>query len=232
MIFPEFLIASVVSVVAGLDRTAAFQLMVCRPIVAAPLTGWLLDVPLIGLEVGLLVELLWLCFLPVGAAIPPDDTQVAVAATYLAGVGKYHIECSILSLVVLTVFFCCPLGKVGQMSDRWVRQYNNRLSGDSKKAVFDGKPDMINRYHLQGLLTFGLASWASFLAIVMGGAVFLYLFFGVFDLGKTLDPIAEFLRVLFPLAGAAAILANLKVRRSVALFMVSFVSTLMFLWLV
>jgi PTS system mannose-specific IIC component len=230
MIIPELLTASAVSVVAGLDRTAALQLMICRPIVAAPLTGWLLGVPLIGLEVGLLVELLWLCFLPVGAAIPPDDTQVAVAATFLAGAGEYHLEASSLALVILTVFFCCPLGKIGQIFDGWVRQFNNRLSADCQRAVSEGKLELIGRFHLRGLLTFALASLASFLAIVLGGAVFLFLFFSVFGLGKSLDPVAEFLRILFPLVGAAAILANLKVHRSVTLFLASFVSTLMLLW--
>ena len=72
------------AVLLGFDRVAFLQSMACRPLVAASLTGWLLGIPLQGLQVGILLELLWLGRLPVGAAIPPDDTQVAIGATALA----------------------------------------------------------------------------------------------------------------------------------------------------
>ena len=68
-------------VLTGLDRVALVQMMISRPLVAGPLTGLVLGKPLLGLEVGMLLELLWLGRLPVGAAIPPDDTQVSVGAT-------------------------------------------------------------------------------------------------------------------------------------------------------
>jgi mannose/fructose/N-acetylgalactosamine-specific phosphotransferase system component IIC len=232
MIFPEIFTASIISIIAGLDRTAALQFMICRPIVAAPLTGWALGVPLVGLEVGLLVELLWLCCLPVGTAIPPDDTQVAIAATFLAGMGESQVEASLLSLVVLSVFFCCPLGKTGQVFDGWARRFNSRLSEDAQAAIAKGNVNLIGRYHLKGLLSFGLASWASFLVIALSGAAFLFLFFSVFKLGKSLDPVSELLRILFPLLGSAAILANMKIRRSLTLYLASFVSTLTFLWFI
>ncbi len=232
MIFSEIFTTSIISIIAGLDRTAALQFMICRPIVAAPITGWALGVPLVGLEVGLLVELLWLCCLPVGAAIPPDDTQVAIAATFLAGMGESHVEGSLLSLIVLSVFFCCPLGKIGQVFDGWARNYNSRLSADAQAAIAKGNVNFIGRCHLKGLLSFGLASWASFLVIALSGAALLFLFFSVFGVGKSLDPVSELLRILFPLIGAAAILANMKIRRSLTLYLASFVSTLMLLWFI
>jgi PTS system mannose-specific IIC component len=80
----EYLFAGGISLLAGIDRTAAMQFMVSRPIVAAPVTGLVLGEPLVGLQVGVLIELLWLGRLPVGAAIPPDDTQIAVGGTALA----------------------------------------------------------------------------------------------------------------------------------------------------
>ena len=230
MIFPQICAASFVSVVAGLDRTAALQLMLARPIVAAPVTGWLLGAPFVGLQVGFLVELLWLCFLPVGSAIPPDDTQVSIAATFLAGGGDFFGEAGSLSLVVMAVFFCCPLGKFGQIFDGWVRQFNGRLVGNAQGAVAEGHLKLVGASHLKGLVAFGLASWFSFLLIVLSGASLLYLFFVVLKMGQSLEPIAGFLRILFPLVGAAAILANMNIRRSITLFLASFVSTLMLLW--
>ncbi len=84
MAVADFLIGGALAVGLGLDRTAAFQFMVSRPIVAAPLTGWLIGDAMAGLQIGAMIELLWLGRLPVGAAVPPDDTQVAIGATILA----------------------------------------------------------------------------------------------------------------------------------------------------
>ena len=61
-------IGALVSLICGLDRVAILQIMISRPIVAAPLTALLLGDPLIGLQIGVMVELLWLARLPVGAA--------------------------------------------------------------------------------------------------------------------------------------------------------------------
>jgi PTS system mannose-specific IIC component len=198
--------------------------------VAAPLTAWLLGNPLVGLEVGLLVELLWLWYLPVGAAVPPDDTQVAIAATLIAVVGSFHINAASLSLILVAVFFCCALGKIGKVFDCWARRYNGRFITATQKAIAAGDLQHITGHHLQGLIVFALASWLSFLFIGAGAALFVYLFFVVFSMGQPLEPVAGFLRILFPLVGAVAILTNLKVRRSITLYFASFVSTLMLFW--
>jgi len=44
--------AALTSIFAGLDRTALCQVMLARPIVVAPLLGWLLGMPLVGLQAG------------------------------------------------------------------------------------------------------------------------------------------------------------------------------------
>ena len=80
MLVGDYLLAGLVAMLTGLDRVALVQIMISRPLVAATLTGWVLGNPLIGMEIGMMLELLWLGRLPVGAAIPPDDTQVAVGA--------------------------------------------------------------------------------------------------------------------------------------------------------
>ena len=84
MIWVDYLLAGTLAMLTGLDRVAFVQFMISRPIVAAPVAGWIMGNPLVGLEIGALLELLWLGRLPVGASIPPDETQVAIGATVLA----------------------------------------------------------------------------------------------------------------------------------------------------
>ena len=107
----EYCLTGALAMFAGVDRVAFGQFMISRPIVVGPLAGLILGDALIGLEIGMLLELLWLGRLPVGAAIPPDDTQVTLGATVLA----LHLEQTLavhgMPLVLLCVLVAIPLGK-------------------------------------------------------------------------------------------------------------------------
>lgn len=226
----NYLLAGVIAVFSGLDRTAFLQIMVSRPIVVGPLTGWLLGDPSTGLQVGLLVELLWLGRLPVGAAIPPDDTQVTVGATALAiGMGGELAGFPALASALLATLVAIPLGKVGQLFDRGARNWNEKLLQRSEEALAEKDWPAIERSHLSGLAHFALSSLATFVVIVGAGSIVLHY------LAPLLLPLtakgANWLRVVFPLVGVAAILATINVRRALTLFSASFVSAFLLLWL-
>lgn len=53
----------------GLDTTIAFQVLISQPIFACPIIGWLLGNPSLGMEIGIMMQLIWLNELPVGAAV-------------------------------------------------------------------------------------------------------------------------------------------------------------------
>lgn len=217
------------AVVAGLDRTAAFQVMLSRPLVVAPLAGWILGVPFDGLLVGSVVELLWLGRLPVGAAIPPDDTQVAVGAVALSVLMGNALGAQGSGFVLLCVLVALPIGKVGQGFDRLARHWNERLVPTAEAAVAQGRLDRAEALHLQGLWHFALASLATFGTILGGGCLVLWVLTPV--LGSSLVPAAEPLRVILPLVGIAVILGTANVNRAWTLFGASFGSALLLLWL-
>ncbi len=230
MAVSDFLLAGCVSIIAGLDRTAALQLMISRPIVAAPLTGWLLGDPLTGLHIGAMVELLWLGRLPVGAAIPPDDTQVAISAVALAVTLGPLEGASGLPFTLLAVMVALPIGKIGQAFDRMVRHYNGRLLHKAENAVTEGRFRDAENCHLQGLLHFAASSLATFVVIVFLGAGVLH-----FSWPYLQGPFSEagnWLKVAFPLVGVAIILGTGHVTRGKVLFVASFSAALLLLWLV
>ena len=72
----------------GLDRTAVGQFMISQPIVAAPLTGWMLGDPIAGIIIGVVLELIWVLDMPIGAFVPADATISAVSATAIAALGS------------------------------------------------------------------------------------------------------------------------------------------------
>jgi PTS system mannose-specific IIC component len=213
----------------GLDRVALIQFMISRPLVAATLTGWVLGNPLVGMEIGMLLELLWLGRLPVGAAIPPDDTQVAVGATVLALSIGHLLNLNGMPLVILSVLIAIPLGKFGQVFDRLARHVNGRLALAGQNALMTGNISEFERYHLFGLASFALASLATAIVIVLLGSVVLY---SVAPL--LIDAVREAglsLQYSLILVGAASLLGTINVNRSLSLFCAAFTGTMLVLWL-
>jgi PTS system mannose-specific IIC component len=229
MIVADYLLAGLVAMLTGLDRVALVQIMISRPLVAGPLTGLVLGNPLVGLEVGMLLELLWLGRMPVGAAIPPDDTQVTVGATVLAFSMGQMLDLTGMPMVILAVLVAIPLGKFGQIFDRLARHVNDRLAASGLQALSNGDTIGLERRHLMGLVSFALASLATACVIVLVGSVILlytapHLIGAVREAGLSLQ-------YSLIMVGAAALLGTINVNRSISLFCAAFSGTLLVLWL-
>lgn len=229
MVIADYLLAGLVAMLTGLDRVALVQVMISRPLVAAPLTGLVLGNPLLGLEVGMLLELLWLGRLPVGAAIPPDDTQVAVGATVLAFSMGQMLDLGGMPMVILAVLVAIPLGKFGQIFDRLARNVNDRLAVAGLKALASGDTNGLERRHLMGLISFAVSSLATACVIVLIGSVVLFytapqLIGAVRDTGLSLQ-------YSLIIVGAASLLGTINVNRSISLFCAAFSGTLLVLWM-
>jgi len=226
----DLILGAVVALVCGLDRVAALQIMISRPIVAAPLAGWLLGDIEVGLQIGMMIELLWLARLPVGAAVPPDDTQVAVAGTVLSiGMGKL-LGHNGLEFILLCLLVATSLGKLGQFFDRFARLQNRQTMEKAEAAFNAGDLSAAQRCHLAGVFRFALAALGTYGVIVAGG----------FLLVPVLSPIllsglkhsADWIRIALPLIGIAVILGTINVSRSLTLFSASFGMAFLLMWLV
>jgi len=214
----EGAICLLLSLLCGLDRTAAVQSMICRPLTAAALVGWALGLPLVGLEIGVALELVWLGRLPVGAAIPPDDTQMTLAATVLAILGVRQLpEAGAVAPAVGGLLAFC-LSFPGRWLDHWARQRNLRLLMAARRAMTDEERSLreISRYHLRGLLHFAGASWCGFLLMVLPGYAVLRLLVGVNLVWA--EPVAKMFLLACPLAGMAGILSGWGERSTWRLF--------------
>ena len=229
MVIADYLLAGLVAMLTGLDRVALVQVMISRPLVAAPLTGLVLGNPLLGLEVGMLLELLWLGRLPVGAAIPPDDTQVAVGATVLAFSMGQMLDLVGMPMVILAVLVAIPLGKFGQIFDRLARNVNDRLAVAGLKALGNGNTNGLERRHLMGLVSFAVSSLATACVIVLIGSVLL--FYTAPQLIGAVRETGLSLQYSLIIVGAASLLGTINVNRSISLFCAAFSGTLLVLWM-
>ena len=80
-IFTSSVIAGLAGGVLSLDRTAAFQSMVSRPLVTGPVMGLFLGDVGVGLSVGVLLELIYMADRPVGSYVPVHETGLTVVVT-------------------------------------------------------------------------------------------------------------------------------------------------------
>jgi mannose/fructose/N-acetylgalactosamine-specific phosphotransferase system component IIC len=74
--------AFVSSLLAGLlelDNVQAGQFLLARPVFAGLLLGWFNSCPLEGARIGVLTELIYIDFIPVGAVVPPNGLVTAAA---------------------------------------------------------------------------------------------------------------------------------------------------------
>jgi len=223
-------LGAMISLICGLDRVAMLQIMISRPIVAAPLTALVLGEPLVGLQIGVMVELLWLARLPVGAAVPPDDTQVAIASTVLAITLGRALNASGMELLLLCLLIAIPFGKVGQYFDSYARQYNVRLVRQVDSALDRGSLLVAELQHLRGLTSFSLAALSTYAIILLGGLALIPLLWPLIQ--QPLSYSSAWIQLALPLVGIAVILGTINVSRAITLFSASFCMAFLLMWLV
>ncbi len=128
--------------VVGLDATAFPQVMLSRPIVAAPLTGLAFGRPVEGALIGAVLEAFALVILPVGAARYPEAGIGAVAATaaYMAAAATQYAA----PIMLLAVLFGLGWEGVGGVSVILERRLNERLVAAG--APLRGPRDAVARH--------------------------------------------------------------------------------------
>ncbi|MCM2266646.1 MAG: PTS sugar transporter subunit IIC [Elusimicrobiales bacterium] len=81
------LISSALAGLLGLDSVQAGQFLLSRPALVGPLLGWLNGCPLEGAKIGILLELLYIDFIPVGGVVPPNGTAAAAVGVLAHAAG-------------------------------------------------------------------------------------------------------------------------------------------------
>ncbi|MEX2467189.1 MAG: PTS sugar transporter subunit IIC [Gemmatimonadota bacterium] len=105
----------------GLDGTSVGQFMVSRPLVAGLLTGWAVGDPMLGMAIGMVLELYLLVSFPTGGSrFPEGATATVVAVGSCAGVEGG-------GALALAVAVGLVWGHVGGLSITWLRRLNGRL---------------------------------------------------------------------------------------------------------
>lgn len=178
-LFPYALLVAIIGGLVDLDSTAAWQVMISQPVVAAPLTGLFLgsfaDEASAGLKLGLIVgtilQLVWIEQLPLGMNVPPDAalaSVLSVALGFLAGhTFETYVEREVCSTVALLLGVA--LGLLGRSMDVWIRRLNTEIDTWTGRNVDNGYLPAVEVGHTAGgLLTFTKAFLFCFFTVILG----------------------------------------------------------------
>lgn len=130
----------------GLDLVSLPQAMLSRPIVVAPVAGWLVGDAEAGFRVGVVLELFALDVLPIGAVRYPDYGPAAVAGAVLAAGAPWELGLG------LSVGLALVLAALGGWTLQYVRRRNARAIQRRAAALAAGESGAIRRLQYGGLL--------------------------------------------------------------------------------
>jgi len=198
--------------VIGLDRRAILQVMISNPLVAATLVGVWLGEPVLGLQVGAVISLLWLYELPVGASVPPDDTLIALVTAFLAVSLTAGGEVTVPAAAMVALLWATPFGILARRLDVAARRWNVAVSRWVIQAPEPAYRRMLLQAQGVGLLT---AFTAMTVTVLIGAGSGLLLLPWV--LRAIPDRVSIALAVAYatlPLIGVAAGVMTINRRRS------------------
>jgi PTS system mannose-specific IIC component len=130
----------------GLDLVSVPQAMLSRPLVVAPVAGWLAGDLEAGLRVGVVLELFALDVLPIGAVRYPDYGPAAVAGAVLAAGAPWELGLGV------SVGLALGVAALGGWSLQYVRRRNARAIQRRAAALAAGESGAIRRLQYGGLL--------------------------------------------------------------------------------
>ncbi|HHL39030.1 MAG TPA: hypothetical protein ENJ37_00835 [Deltaproteobacteria bacterium] len=229
-LFVDACAAGLAGALASLDRTAALQVMVSRPLVAAAAVGALLGDVNSGLAAGVLAELLLIGDLPVGGYVPLHETALAVVAAAVsvvlvrswapeaAGEEAYGWAAAAwpsLLAAAPAVAAAVPAGVVFRRLDALARRLNGGLVDGALRSAAAGDTAGVVAANLKGTAVFFAVT-----APALTAALLLYMYAARSAAGLAAgSPLLDwFAAALFLAASARALDAVCAQRRCLLVF--------------
>ena len=203
-----------------MDRTHAFQFMVSRPVVAAPIVGIFTGNFVMALFIGAVIELMWIREIPIGAVVPPDETTLA---SLVASVGILNLPLDSrhnLALYMYALIIFLPTAYVTPLIDAALRNVNNRFWHAAHDSILHNRLARIPLYHWAGALTAFFVYFITHFAFLLSGLLLISL---TFDVLPPLIKAALFISgCLAPIVGIGAALSTMRGKWALVIFCATF----------
>ena len=152
----------------GLDTTVAFQVLISQPLFSCTILGWLYGDLALGIETGLMMQLLWLNIIPAGATVFPEGN---IGSMITGAIVLQYQELEIPNLVFTAGFV---IGILVSFVGAYVTVIDRKLNGYilelTLQAVHKGRFSKISWLDMLSILIyFLLMSLLAFIALTLAG---------------------------------------------------------------
>lgn len=202
----------------GLDQTAVGQFMISQPIVAGPLTGWLLGDPVTGLIIGAVLEPLWVLDMPIGSFVPADATISAVSATAIAALSSSGG--AQLPVIGISILLTTAMTPVTMKANNIIRHWNSRLADAFMTGPTSDTGRGLALAHFSGLPVFFMKSFVLYLVFLPMGIAAIFVFR---QLPEQFHQAMSLFVKLLPLVGMALVARKLTVKTVNPFFLGGFI---------
>jgi PTS system mannose-specific IIC component len=220
----EVLLTGAVGGLLWLDRFQIFQVMISRPIVAAPLVGWIVGDLNSGLASGLIFEMLWLRRPPLGGFIGPDVTLASIAVSSVSAAVRSETGVDLLPVVLMSFLLLFPVSFLGTRLDVLLRKYVGRIATHAEKIQAEGADRAVFIYFGSALALGYCFAFLFLVTITLGGALILTWIVPLIP-----PPVIRATGTAFylvPLLGALDLFVGLEQRPHAVLFIIGFLVAL------
>jgi mannose/fructose/N-acetylgalactosamine-specific phosphotransferase system component IIC len=212
----DLLLIVLIGALLELDRTSVLQGFLSEPIVTAPIVGWVTGDFMLGVKIGILLELFFLGGISIGGSSPLDGTLSAVVTSASAGTIKTMIESDSSSegalIALAVVLLMIPASRVGRAVDDWIKEMNVNTAHQVDCAVREKGIRAVERTIYKGLgISFVLWALTTLVTTVAGTA----LLWGAVKImpewvSKGMEGVSKFL----PFIAGGIALSALRIRRA------------------
>ncbi len=156
------------------DTTSGPQMLFSEPLVSCSIGGIIIGNPALGLEIGMLFQLLWIGYMPLGAVRFTDSnvgSLVTLASLFMAadmfGIGGSALRAAEIPALMLGIV----TGIAGSNFRGKVRRFNNRVGERLQNAVESGEIPHVAPWHIAGISASFLRGVMMMFVFVPAGAV-------------------------------------------------------------
>lgn len=220
----QIVILSLVGGLLCLDRIF-LQAMLSRPIVIAPVAGFLLGDVYTGLIIGAIFELFWMDRAPIGIYIPPNDSVASAFAAALAILAGQSLGAVTKELTALAVLLAVPFGILAKKMDVRMMAANDLLSDRALEAARSRDlREIENMTYLALGRAFVLYAGLLFILQVIFIPAVIYLYP---KLPAQADGALTLTYYFLPVLGTAVALSTIKLRGAVPVFCAIFLAAVL-----
>ena len=159
--------------IVSMDTTSGPQVMVSEPLVSCSLLGILLGMPVIGLLMGIVFQLLWFDYMPLGAVRLTDNNMASFISTasLLTAAKVYGFDNTIMRAALLpSMLFGIAVGFSGLYLTDFIRKRNGMRSEEIVSSLERGERPSLGMNHFFGIGASFLKGVLMALAFVPVGA--------------------------------------------------------------